>query len=31
MMWVAADKPNLPLYAAKNLTIVRWYQEEPGP
>src|SRR5262245_60298103 len=26
--WVTADKPNLPLYAAKDPSIVRWYQEE---
>ena len=28
LMWVTADKPNLPLYAAKDLSIVRWYQED---
>jgi hypothetical protein len=28
VMWVTADKPNLPLYAAKNVNIVRWYQED---
>jgi len=26
--WVTADKPNLPLYAARDPTIVRWYQED---
>jgi hypothetical protein len=26
--WVTADKPNLPLYAAKDPSIVRWYQED---
>jgi hypothetical protein len=28
VMWVTADKPNLPLYAAQDPTIVRWYQED---
>src|SRR5262245_26886072 len=28
VMWVTADKPNLPLYAARDSTIVRWYQED---
>src|SRR5262245_31395353 len=28
VMWVTADKPNLPLYAAEDPTIVRWYQED---
>ena len=28
VMWVTADKPNLPLYAAQDSTIVRWYQED---
>jgi hypothetical protein len=27
-MWVTSDKPNLPLYAAQDSTIVRWYQED---
>jgi hypothetical protein len=26
--WLTADKPNLPLYAAKDPSIVRWYQED---
>jgi hypothetical protein len=26
--WVTADKPNLPLYAAKDPSIVLWYQED---
>jgi hypothetical protein len=26
LIWVTADKPNLPLYAAKDPSIVRWYQ-----
>jgi hypothetical protein len=26
--WATADKPNLPLYAAKDPTIVRWYEED---
>jgi hypothetical protein len=26
--WVTADSPNLPLYAAKDPTVVRWYQED---
>jgi hypothetical protein len=24
MIWATADKPNLPLYAAKDPSIVRW-------
>src|SRR5215510_12018123 len=28
VMWVTADKPNLPLYAAEDPSIVRWYQED---
>jgi len=28
VMWVTADKPNLPLYAAKDTSIVRVYQED---
>jgi hypothetical protein len=28
VMWVTAEKPNLPLYAAQDSTIVRWYQED---
>ena len=28
MIWATADKPNLPLYAAKDPSIVRWYQED---
>ena len=28
VMWATADKPNLPLYAAKDPSIVRWYQED---
>src|SRR5215813_8784259 len=26
LIWVTADKPNLPLYAAQDPSIVRWYQ-----
>jgi hypothetical protein len=26
--WATADKPNLPLYSAKDRSIVRWYQED---
>ena len=26
--WVSAEEPNLPLYAAKDLSIVRWYKED---
>jgi hypothetical protein len=26
LIWASADKPNLPLYAAKDPSIVRWYQ-----
>jgi hypothetical protein len=26
LIWASADKPNLPLYAAKDPRIVRWYQ-----
>src|SRR5262249_46044834 len=26
--WITAEKPNLPLYAAKDPSIVRWYQED---
>ena len=26
--WSTAEKPNLPLYAAKDPSIVRWYQED---
>jgi hypothetical protein len=28
VMWVTADKPNLPLYAARDTSIVRVYQED---
>lgn len=28
VVWVTADSPNLPLYAAKDPTVVRWYQED---
>jgi hypothetical protein len=28
VIWASADKPNLPLYAAKDPSIVRWYQED---
>jgi len=28
VVWVTADGPNLPLYAAKDPGIVRWYQED---
>ena len=28
MIWATADKPNLPPYAAKDPSIVRWYQED---
>jgi hypothetical protein len=28
VMWLTADEPNLPLYAAADPTIVRWYQED---
>jgi hypothetical protein len=28
VIWATADKPNLPLYAAKDPSIVRWYQED---
>jgi hypothetical protein len=28
MAWSTAEKPNLPLYAAKDPSIVRWYQED---
>jgi len=28
LAWSTADKPNLPLYAAKDPSIVRWYQED---
>lgn len=28
VIWATADKPNLPLYAAKDPTVVRWYQED---
>jgi hypothetical protein len=28
LMWVTADKPNLPLYAARDPSIVRAYQED---
>jgi hypothetical protein len=27
-IWAIADKPNLPLYAAKDPSVVRWYQED---
>jgi hypothetical protein len=26
--WITSEKPNLPLYAAKDPSIVRWYQED---
>jgi hypothetical protein len=26
--WITAEQPNLPLYAARDPSIVRWYQEE---
>jgi hypothetical protein len=26
--WATAEQPNLPLYAAKDPTVVRWYQED---
>jgi hypothetical protein len=28
VLWVTAERPNLPLYAAKDPTVVRWYQED---
>ena len=28
LIWATADKPNLPLYAAKDPNIVRWYLED---
>ena len=28
LIWATADRPNLPLYAAKDPGIVRWYQED---
>jgi len=28
VVWSTADEPNLPLVAAKNPNIVRWYQED---
>jgi hypothetical protein len=28
VIWAIADKPNLPLYAAKDPSVVRWYQED---
>jgi hypothetical protein len=28
LIWATSDKPNLPLYAAKDPTVVRWYQED---
>jgi hypothetical protein len=28
VIWVTAEEPNLPLYAAKDPTVVRWYQED---
>jgi hypothetical protein len=28
VMWVTADEPNLPLYAARDTNIVRWYKED---
>jgi hypothetical protein len=28
VMWITADKPNLPLQAANDPSIVRWYQED---
>jgi hypothetical protein len=27
LIWATADEPNLPLYAASDPTIVRWYKE----
>ena len=28
MAWITAEQPNLPLYAAKDPSIVRWYKED---
>jgi len=28
VIWATADQPNLPLYAAKDPSVVRWYQED---
>jgi hypothetical protein len=28
MAWMTSEKPNLPLYSARDPSIVRWYQEE---
>ena len=28
LIWVTADEPNLPLYAAQDPGIVRWYQSD---
>lgn len=28
VIWATADRPNLPLHAAKDPSIVRWYQED---
>jgi hypothetical protein len=28
VVWATADKPNLPMYAAKDPRVVRWYQED---
>jgi hypothetical protein len=28
LIWATADKPNLPLYAAADPSVVRWYQED---
>jgi hypothetical protein len=28
LIWATADKPNLPLYAATDPNVVRWYQED---
>jgi hypothetical protein len=28
LLWTTADTPNVPLYAAKDPTIVRWYQQD---
>jgi hypothetical protein len=28
LIWSTADEPNLPLYAAKDPTVVRWYRED---
>jgi hypothetical protein len=28
LIWVTADKPNVPLYAATDLNVVRWCQED---